>query len=69
MSGAQVNNYSEIISRIEKNLAGGNGTAIDVSASKQIAEASGESDEKERPASGKNAVAAAIEESLARDEE
>ena len=42
------NSYSEIISRIEQNLSGNpSGHSIAVSASKQIAEASGESDEKD----------------------
>ena len=42
-----VSNYGDIINRIEQNLAEPKGSTIAVSASKQIAEASGESDEKE----------------------
>ena len=70
---SNVNNYSELISRIEKNLGGGNGPSVDMSASKEIAEASGESDEKERPAAAASTHEPRtqmpdVEESLARDE-
>ena len=50
-------NYSEIINRIEQNLvAPKSNPNINISASKQIAEASGESDEKEPEFSRRNHI-------------
>ena len=50
-------NYSEIINRIEQNLvAPKSNPNINISASKQIAEASGESDEKEPEFSHRNHI-------------
>lgn len=54
MPPQQVNNYSDIIKRIEQNLNGA-AASIQVSASKEIAEASGESDEKDPAAAARSA--------------